>query len=675
LKLSLATKIFAGFAAVLMVFGAVTVFGVVQLNTVRDQLGVVNRGHLPLNRVVTELEMLQESTRRSIDSILRFDNIELQHKLLSNNERSFQRNVGARLDRAFAILDKVSKQAIEERDRIFMQDARLRLQRIRELSEAFQDDMSMLVQNLDDLGLPASELPDVPNLKRLMRGMSREIRLLKLRVKNAITTQILLIEQEESSAVVSSLWLIVLALVVSIAVTVASLWAIRPIRHLSEAARRISEGDFSASVESSSSDELGLLTDEFNRMARSLGQRDAETERHKDESAEVNRRLRQSTIDLELITLHNKHIIRSMHNAILVVDGLGEVTTINPAAAAIWDLDRQKHTGKRLDQLPIATTLREVLGPLNSLRTGSEPVLYEACAFSRPKQSEVLVDLYVSALTSADGTRQGLLLVGEDVTDKVRTKQALLQSERLATIGRMSAVVAHEIRNPLSSIGLNTELLEDELGDLPEISTEEARSILAAIAKEVERLTEVTDEYLRFARLPKPQKISEPLHDILNNLLHFMQGELDEAKIELVCKFDPQIGEVALDANQLRQAFMNLFKNSTESMMEHGGVLTISTQRQSGQVEVRIDDTGRGIDAQSMEHIFDPFFSTRDAGTGLGLSLTQQIINEHGGNIRCESRPEQGTCFVVQLPIGHAGRAPAIEEDDEKDEAEGESNP
>ncbi|MBW2702284.1 MAG: HAMP domain-containing protein [Deltaproteobacteria bacterium] len=675
MKLSLATKIFAGFAAVLMVFGAVTVFGVVQLNTVRDQLGVVNRGHLPLNRVVTELEMLQESTRRSIDSILRFDNIELQHKLLSNNERSFQRNVGARLDRAFAILDKVSKQAIEERDRIFMQDARLRLQRIRELSEAFQDDMSMLVQNLDDLGLPASELPDVPNLKRLMRGMSREIRLLKLRVKNAITTQILLIEQEESSAVVSSLWLIVLALVVSIAVTVASLWAIRPIRHLSEAARRISEGDFSASVESSSSDELGLLTDEFNRMARSLGQRDAETERHKDESAEVNRRLRQSTIDLELITLHNKHIIRSMHNAILVVDGLGEVTTINPAAAAIWDLDRQKHTGKRLDQLPIATTLREVLGPLNSLRTGSEPVLYEACAFSRPKQSEVLVDLYVSALTSADGTRQGLLLVGEDVTDKVRTKQALLQSERLATIGRMSAVVAHEIRNPLSSIGLNTELLEDELGDLPEISTEEARSILAAIAKEVERLTEVTDEYLRFARLPKPQKISEPLHDILNNLLHFMQGELDEAKIELVCKFDPQIGEVALDANQLRQAFMNLFKNSTESMMEHGGVLTISTQRQSGQVEVRIDDTGRGIDAQSMEHIFDPFFSTRDAGTGLGLSLTQQIINEHGGNIRCESRPEQGTCFVVQLPIGHAGRAPAIEEDDEKDEAEGESNP
>ena len=671
MKLSLATKIFAGFAAVLMVFGAVTVFGVVQLNTVRDQLGVVNRGHLPLNRVVTELEMIQESTRRSIDSILRFDNIELQHKLLSNNKRSFRRSIGARLDRASAILDKVSKQTTEERDRLFLQDARQRLQRIRELSDAFQDDMAMLVQNLDDLGLPASELPDVPNLKRLMRGMSREIRLLKLRVKNAITTQMLLIEQEESSAVVSSLWLIILALVVSIAVTVASLWAIRPIRRLSEAARRISEGDFSASVESNSSDELGLLTDEFNRMARSLGQRDAETERHKDESTEVNRRLRQSTIDLELITLHNKHIIRSMHNAILVVDALGEVTTINPAAAAIWNLDRQKHTGKRLDQLPIATTLREVLGPLNSLRTGSEPVLYEACAFNRPKQqSEVLVDLYVSALTSADGTRQGLLLVGEDVTDKVRTKQALLQSERLATIGRMSAVVAHEIRNPLSSIGLNTELLEDELGDLPEISTEEARSILAAIAKEVERLTEVTDEYLRFARLPKPQKISEPLHCILDNLLQFMQVELDEAKIELVRKFDPQIGEVALDANQLRQAFLNLFKNSTESMMEQGGVLTVSTQQQSGLVEVRIDDTGRGIDAQSMEHIFDPFFSTRDAGTGLGLSLTQQIINEHGGNIRCESRPEQGTCFVVQLPIGTSdGRIPAIEED------EGESNP
>jgi two-component system NtrC family sensor kinase len=280
-----------------------------------------------------------------------------------------------------------------------------------------------------------------------------------------------------------------------------------------------------------------------------------------------------------------------------------------------------------------------------------ERMLFEAVEFAIPSRGLVLVDLYVSPLVGKDGDTQGVLLVGEDVTEKLRTKQALLQSERLATIGRMSALVAHEIRNPLSSIGLNAELLEDELSE----KSREPRKILRSIAREVERLTEITDEYLKFARLPKPNLAPENLNELLSSLLQFIEGEFQGASIEVKHQQDPDAAFVRADEGQLRQAFLNLLRNSIESMPA-GGTLTVSTEHSDGLVRVRITDTGEGIDNACLDRIFDPFFSTREGGTGLGLSLTQQIVAEHGGNITCESTPGRGTCFVVELPSMRASK-------------------
>jgi len=244
----------------------------------------------------------------------------------------------------------------------------------------------------------------------------------------------------------------------------------------------------------------------------------------------------------------------------------------------------------------------------------------------------------------------GVILVGEDVTEKVRTKQALIQSEKLAAIGRMSALVAHEIRNPLSSIGLNTEMLEDELHDLLEDKNPGTRELLHSISREVERLTEVTEEYLKFARLPKPRLIPENINEIIEELMQFVGVEFRDANVEVKKNLDNTIPGVAADESQLRQAFFNLLKNSIESMPQ-GGTLTVTTEQTDGKVRVLIQDTGEGIADGCLDRIFDPFFSTRKGGTGLGLSLTQHIIAEHGGAITCHTQSGQGTCFVVELPI------------------------
>jgi len=128
-----------------------------------------------------------------------------------------------------------------------------------------------------------------------------------------------------------------------------------------------------------------------------------------------------------------------------------------------------------------------------------------------------------------------------------------------------------------------------------------------------------------------------------------VEGDLMGAGIEIKNELEGDSFLVRVDENQLRQAFLNLFRNSADSMPA-GGRLTISSGRVDGMVRIEVKDTGKGINAECLDRIFDPFFSTRENGTGLGLSLTQQIVTEHGGNISCQSKPGQGTSFMVELP-------------------------
>jgi signal transduction histidine kinase len=224
-------------------------------------------------------------------------------------------------------------------------------------------------------------------------------------------------------------------------------------------------------------------------------------------------------------------------------------------------------------------------------------------------------------------------------------EQRLIRSERLAAVGKIAAQITHEVRNPLSSIGLNAEMLEEE-------TSGEAKQLARAIVKEVDRLTEITEEYLRFARLPRPRLEREDLGAIVSSLLSFMRPELEARGVRLESRLDATLPPVAADEQQLRQALLNLMRNAAEAMGD-GGTLTIATRAVGGgdarAIELTIEDTGEGIAPENLSKIFDPFFSTKEGGTGLGLALTQQIIVEHGGRIEVKSDPGNGTTFIIRL--------------------------
>jgi signal transduction histidine kinase len=220
-------------------------------------------------------------------------------------------------------------------------------------------------------------------------------------------------------------------------------------------------------------------------------------------------------------------------------------------------------------------------------------------------------------------------------------EQRLIRSERLAAVGKIAAQITHEVRNPLSSIGLNAEMLEEE-------TSGEARKLARAIVKEVDRLTEITEEYLRFARLPRPKLEREDLGELLKSLVAFMHQELEGRGVTVDARIEPSLPPVAADEHQLRQALLNLLRNAVEAM-RNGGRLTLTAARVDGFVELTIGDTGEGIEPDHLAKIFDPFFSTKEGGTGLGLALTQQIIVEHGGRIDVRSEPGRGTTFIVRL--------------------------
>ena len=229
-------------------------------------------------------------------------------------------------------------------------------------------------------------------------------------------------------------------------------------------------------------------------------------------------------------------------------------------------------------------------------------------------------------------------------------ERELVRSERLAAVGKMAAMITHEVRNPLSSIGLNTELLEDELGDH---ATAEARSLCRSIHREVDRLTAITEEYLAFARLPKPKLAPEAVNPMVGALAAFVREDLAAKKIQLVTSLAPDDPIAHVDTNQIRQCLINLVRNAADAVVANGGgSITLRTRSVKQRVEIEVEDTGVGIPPELQSKVFGGFFSTKEGGSGLGLALTQQIVRDHGGELRVTSTVGRGTTFTVSVPAG-----------------------
>jgi len=236
------------------------------------------------------------------------------------------------------------------------------------------------------------------------------------------------------------------------------------------------------------------------------------------------------------------------------------------------------------------------------------------------------------------------------------SQEALIRSERLATIGQMAAQIAHEVRNPLNALGLNAELLADELdGGEAAASTE----LLAGIRAEVKRLTAITEDYLRLGRLPPLSLEVQPLAPLVAELVRFQGAELVGVGVTVDCEVPDDLPPVQVDVGQFRQALLNIVRNAAEALAERGGGrLHIHARSEGDGVLLLLQDNGPGMDSDLVARVFDPFFSTKEKGSGLGLPLTQQVIEEHGGRIRCTSKVGEGTTFTIWLPSPRTDREP-----------------
>jgi signal transduction histidine kinase len=236
----------------------------------------------------------------------------------------------------------------------------------------------------------------------------------------------------------------------------------------------------------------------------------------------------------------------------------------------------------------------------------------------------------------------------------VESQAHLLRAERLSTIGKMAALLAHEIRTPLVSIGGFARRLIRSTG-----AEDPRREELEIIVSEVTRLERLIDEVLGYSKMGAPECRSTDINKLIRNVLLTMQGEMEKNSVELVLRLDSKLGNADVDESQIYQAVINLVSNSLDAMPS-GGTLTITTMAEPDSFEIGVLDTGSGIDQEHWDKLFAPFFTTKVTGTGLGLAIVSQVVENHRGSLRFESAPKQGTEFQLRLPY-HPHRPPATQ--------------
>ncbi len=344
-------------------------------------------------------------------------------------------------------------------------------------------------------------------------------------------------------------------------------------------------------------------------------------------------------------------ILETAVDGIITINEAGMVESLNPAAERIFNYAAKEVIGKNIAML-MPTPYHEAHDDYiaNYLSTGIKKIIGIGREVLGLRKDGDTFPMHLSVSEVRLGARRLFTGLVRDLSEQKRLEKQVLQVERLATIGKMAAKVAHEIRNPLSSISLNAELLQDELHNYAAVDTAEAQALLKAMIAEIDRVTVLTEEYLQFSRLPESQPVRDDLNRVVKETVEFFRPQARQKKIVLECRISARLWPVRFDPVQIRRALLNMMRNAVEAMPK-GGTLKIATEQTEREAVLHIADGGVGIAPEELEKIFDPFFTTKDFGTGLGLAVVQQIIGEHRGRIACQSKLGQGTAFSIFLPL------------------------
>ncbi len=223
--------------------------------------------------------------------------------------------------------------------------------------------------------------------------------------------------------------------------------------------------------------------------------------------------------------------------------------------------------------------------------------------------------------------------------------------QQYSEIAQLAGGLAHEVKNPLSTIRLNMDLLAEDMEDLPE-SPQQKRALkkIAVVRRETVRLEDLLNEFLHFTRAHHLELTPADINKELRSIIHFFKPQADEKHVEIIDFLTPDLPTVRLDKRSFRQAILNLLLNAVQAMKEQGGQLMIRTRELGGNVALDLIDTGCGMDSETSERIFEPFYSTKLGGSGLGLPTVRKIIAGHGGRIVMQSEVGRGTQFTLTFP-------------------------
>jgi len=383
----------------------------------------------------------------------------------------------------------------------------------------------------------------------------------------------------------------------------------------------------------------------------------------------------QLAITIENVELHqrqqtlrafNEDVIQTMTNGLVVVDEAARVTVFNKAAVTLLGYSAREVLGKSVRQaIPGATELAGVIeatlhhfSQAPGQQSQGDSSLARAVTTVGPvrrPQNEINVHhrdgntlplaVNASPLRDSGGKVTGVVCLFEDLSEAKAIEAERRRLDRLAALGEMSAVVAHEIRNPIAGIAAGVEYLNKNNSE-----DWRHREDIAMILGEIERVNRILEDILSVAR-PFQLKLSiQALPDIVEHVLHRYQTSLEKRAIRVIRRYAPLLPQAQVDRERMEQALTNLVLNAVE-VMPNGGTLGIGLGGNEHWLIITISDTGPGISHDVQRRIFEPFFTTKARGTGLGLAVAQRIIEEHGGTIEVSSEIGKGTKFTIQLPL------------------------
>jgi PAS domain S-box-containing protein len=422
----------------------------------------------------------------------------------------------------------------------------------------------------------------------------------------------------------------------------------RPMQQLAEGAAAISRGELDLRVEPTTDDEIGRLALAFNHMASQLRQQRTALEG-------ANAELRQRLNELADLKSYTDNILASLTNGIVTVDLDGRVVTLNPAAEMMTGFFAGEVIGRYCTEVFARTAeLGEILMETIATRSASPGV---AVTLHRRNGRTLAVEISAAPLKAGEGKDLGVIAAIRDLTVMRELESRLRRSDRLAALGELAAGLAHEIKNPLTSLMTFSRHLPRRFDD------EHFRArFQSVVPRELERINGIVEGLLELARPARINFTAVRLPAPLERAAELYAQEMESRGVQVTRDYARDLPAVWVDAEAVYQALVNLVRNALDAMPS-GGKLTLRagwSDEHHGvrpglagarRVRVEIEDTGIGIPGADADRVFNPFFSTKTGGTGLGLALTHKIIEDHGGSIDFRSTVGQGTVFRIVLPL------------------------